>query len=110
MADPYRVLGLPPDSTDEVIRRQYLTLVRAHTPERAPERFAAIREAYEKLREQIRRDYAGNYVGIAEGRLIAVAPSFNEVRAAIENLKPEPEYFLIFPADEEPPFEPYDNL
>jgi len=55
MADPYSVLGLPPDSTDEVIRRQYLTLVRAYTPERAPERFAAIREAYEKLRDPVRR-------------------------------------------------------
>jgi hypothetical protein len=68
------------------------------------------RQAYEKLREQIRRDYAGKYVGIAEGRLITVAANFNEVRAAIENLKPAPEYFLIFPAGEEPPFEPYDNF
>jgi hypothetical protein len=68
------------------------------------------REAYEKLREKIHRDCAGKYVGIAEGRLIAVAPSFDEVRAAIEDLKPEPEYFLIFPADEEPLFEPYDSF
>ena len=50
MPDPYLVLGLAPDSTDDVIRRQYLSLVRTHTPERDPERFMAIREAYEKLR------------------------------------------------------------
>jgi hypothetical protein len=67
------------------------------------------RQAYEKLREQIRRDYAGKYVGIAEGRLIAAATTFEDVQAAIEQLQPVPEYFLIFPADEEPPFEPYDD-
>jgi curved DNA-binding protein CbpA len=50
MSDPYVVLGLAPDSTDDVIRRRYLSLVRTHTPERDPERFVAIREAYEKLR------------------------------------------------------------
>jgi hypothetical protein len=67
------------------------------------------RQAYEKLREQIRRDYAGKYVGIGEGRLIAAATTFENVQAAIEQLQPVPEYFLIFPADEEPPFEPYDD-
>jgi len=51
MADPYTVLGLALDSTDEAIRRRYLQLVRTYTPERAPERFAAIREAYDKLRD-----------------------------------------------------------
>jgi curved DNA-binding protein CbpA len=55
MSDPYTVLGLALDSTDEAIRRRYLQLVRAYTPERAPERFAAIREAYEKLRDPISR-------------------------------------------------------
>lgn len=55
MSDPYHILGLPYDSTDETIRRRYLTLVRTHTPEREPERFAAIREAYDKLRDPIGR-------------------------------------------------------
>jgi hypothetical protein len=67
------------------------------------------RQAYEKLRDQIRRDYAGQYVGIAEGRLIAAANTFEEVEAAMEKLQPVPEYSLIFPADDEPPFEPYDD-
>ena len=67
------------------------------------------RRAYEKLRERIRRDYAGQYVGIAEGRLIAAAATYNEVEAAIEKLTPMPEYYLIFPADDEPLFEPYYN-
>ncbi len=55
MSDPYSILDLPLDSTDETIRRRYLTLVRTHTPEREPERFAAIREAYDKLRDPISR-------------------------------------------------------
>jgi len=55
MSDPYTVLGLALDSTDEAIRRRYLQLVRTYTPERAPERFAAIREAYDKLRDPISR-------------------------------------------------------
>ena len=51
MADPYEILGLSPDSDDEAIRRRYLELVRQYTPERHPERFAAVRQAYESLRD-----------------------------------------------------------
>jgi|SRR6516165_2459745 curved DNA-binding protein CbpA len=51
MEDPYAVLGLPPGSDDESIRRRYLELVRRFSPEHHPERFAAIRAAYEKLRD-----------------------------------------------------------
>jgi curved DNA-binding protein CbpA len=51
MSDPYEVLGLSSDSDDEAIRRRYLELVRQFTPERAPEKFAAIRQAYESLRD-----------------------------------------------------------
>jgi hypothetical protein len=68
------------------------------------------RQAYEKLRAQIRRDYAGQYIGIAEGRLIAAAATYEEVQAAIEKLKPTPEYYLIFEAEDEPLFEPFDNF
>jgi curved DNA-binding protein CbpA len=55
MPDPYTILGLTTDSSDDVIRRRYLTLVRTYTPDRAPERFAAIRQAYEKLRDPVSR-------------------------------------------------------
>src|SRR6516164_8206814 len=51
MADPYQVLNLPADSDDETIRRRYLELVRQFPPERHPEKFAAVRQAYEKLRD-----------------------------------------------------------
>jgi curved DNA-binding protein CbpA len=51
MADPYAVLGLPADSDDEMIRRRYLQLVRQFSPEQHPEQFAAVRQAYESLRD-----------------------------------------------------------
>jgi curved DNA-binding protein CbpA len=51
VTDPYAVLGLPPDSDDEAIRRRYLELVRQYSPEHHPEKFAAVRAAYESLRD-----------------------------------------------------------
>jgi curved DNA-binding protein CbpA len=51
MTDAYAVLGLPPDSDDAAIRRRYLELVRQFSPEHHPEKFAAIRAAYEQLKD-----------------------------------------------------------
>jgi curved DNA-binding protein CbpA len=51
MSDPYQVLGLPADADDEAIRRRYLELVKQYTPEQHPQRFAAVRAAYESLRD-----------------------------------------------------------
>ena len=51
MSNPYTVLGLLADSDDETIRRRYLELEKQYSPEHAPEKFAAIRAAYEKLRD-----------------------------------------------------------
>lgn len=66
---------------------------------------AVHRRLYEAHREQIRRDYAGKYVTLAEGRILAVTPTFAEGRAAVERRQPVPEYYLIFPADMEPAFD-----
>ena len=55
MTDAYAVLGLPADSDDETIRRRYLELVRQYSPEHHPEKFAAVRAAYEQLRDQATR-------------------------------------------------------
>ena len=55
MADPYEVLGLEPGSGDGVVRRRYLELVRQYPPDREPERFAAIRKAYDQLRDPVAR-------------------------------------------------------
>jgi DnaJ-class molecular chaperone len=55
MTDAYEVLGVAPGSTEEQIRQRYLELVRQYPPERHPDRFAAIRQAYEALRDPIHR-------------------------------------------------------
>lgn len=55
MNDPFATLGLPPDAGDEEIRSRYLELVRAHPPERSPQRFAEIRAAYDALRDPVAR-------------------------------------------------------
>jgi curved DNA-binding protein CbpA len=51
MTDPYTVLGVEPDVDDDTIRRRYLDLVRQFPPERHPDRFAAVRAAYERLKD-----------------------------------------------------------
>ncbi len=55
MADPYETLGLTRTSSDAEIRRRYLELVRQFPPERDAERFAAIRHAYDQLRDPVSR-------------------------------------------------------
>jgi curved DNA-binding protein CbpA len=51
MSDPYQVLGLSADSDDDAIRRRYLELVKQFSPEKHPEKFAQVRQAYESLRD-----------------------------------------------------------
>lgn len=51
MSDPYEILGLDDDADDEAIRRRYLELVKKFPPEQNPEKFAAVRAAYESLRD-----------------------------------------------------------
>ncbi len=50
MADPYAVLGLPPDPSDADVRAAYLAQVREFPPEQQPERAAAVRAAYDRLK------------------------------------------------------------
>ncbi|MFO0847494.1 MAG: J domain-containing protein [Gemmataceae bacterium] len=51
MPTPYDILGLPPDAPDEAIRQRYLQLTREFPPEQHPQRFAAVRAAYEKIKD-----------------------------------------------------------
>ena len=55
MDDYFEVLGLTKDASEAEIRQRYLELVRAFSPERAPERFAAIHAAYSALRDPTKR-------------------------------------------------------
>ena len=55
MSDPYEQLGLRPSADETEIRQRYLELVRQFPPDRAPERFAEIRAAYDALRDPVTR-------------------------------------------------------
>ena len=48
--DPYAVLSVKPEDTDEVIRARYLELVKQFTPDHHPDKFGAIRVAYEQVK------------------------------------------------------------
>lgn len=71
MSDPYLTLGVPPDAEDARIHEAYLAAVKACPPERDPERFAQVREAYEAIRT--RRDR------LAHELFDHAAPSVREV-------------------------------
>jgi len=59
MQDPYLILCVPRDATDEVIHQAYLTAVHDYPAERDPQAFQAIRSAYETIRTQkLRLEYA----------------------------------------------------
>jgi len=54
MRDPYLILGLGRDADDAAVETAYLEGIKRCPPERDPERFQALRAAYESLRT--RRD------------------------------------------------------
>ncbi len=55
MIDPYQVLNLPRHASEVEVRQRYLELVREFPPDRAAERFAEIRAAYDAIRDPVRR-------------------------------------------------------
>jgi curved DNA-binding protein CbpA len=55
VTNPYEILGIAPQANDSEIRNRYLQLVREFPPDRAPERFAQIRGAYDELRDPLVR-------------------------------------------------------
>ena len=55
MVDPYSVLDVSPDIDETALRLRYLELVRQNPPEKCPQQFAEIREAYEQLRDPVKR-------------------------------------------------------
>lgn len=47
---PYEILGIEATATEREAKRRYQQLIREFTPEHSPEKFAAIREAYETIK------------------------------------------------------------
>ena len=52
MKDPYLRLGVAEDADDATIHAAYLAAIQACPPDRDPEHFAAIRQAYETIKTQ----------------------------------------------------------
>ncbi len=52
MIDPFELLKVPESAGNEEIRAAYLARVREFPPERAPQHFQAIREAYDRIRTE----------------------------------------------------------
>jgi curved DNA-binding protein CbpA len=50
--NPYDILGLTPGVDDAAIRSAYLDLVRRYPPDHHPQRFAAVSEAYQILKDE----------------------------------------------------------
>ena len=76
MTEPHEVLGLDSGADSAAVRRRYLELVRQFPPDREPERFAAVRNAYDQLRDPRAR---------MQKRLFEIAPreSLEEISAEI---------------------------
>jgi curved DNA-binding protein CbpA len=52
MKDPYRILDVTREATDDEIHQAYLAKVQAFPPDRHPVQFQAVRKAYETLKTQ----------------------------------------------------------
>jgi hypothetical protein len=76
------------------------------TDNRFDEELELNRRAYAELCDQIRREYAGKYVGLAFGRVMAADTDYDTVVAAMDALDPPPACALVFPAESEPFFDP----
>ena len=50
--NPYDRLGIETDADDQTVRSAYLEAIKRFPPERFPERFTAISEAYQALKDE----------------------------------------------------------
>jgi curved DNA-binding protein CbpA len=55
MTDPFEILGVSHQASEAEVRRRYLELVREFPPDRAPEKFAEIRAAFDAVRDPLAR-------------------------------------------------------
>ena len=55
MVNARAILGVGPDAGEEAIRAAYLSKVKEYPPEKSPQEFEKIRDAYDTLRDPRRR-------------------------------------------------------
>jgi curved DNA-binding protein CbpA len=97
--DPYILFGLPSheDLADDQVRLRYLQLIREFPPEQNPAQFAAIREAYEKIRTVHSRAKYRLFDAGAEETLDQIIEEVDRTMA-----RPRPTLMQLFEAIETP--------
>ncbi len=80
MNDPFAILGIDETATDEAIREAYMAAIRTSPPDRDPEGFRRIREAYEQLRDPERRIALRLFGPAPVADLMALADGFPAAR------------------------------
>jgi curved DNA-binding protein CbpA len=65
-------MGVALTATSEEVRAAYVRLVREHPPDRDPETFEAVRDAYEALRDPDRRAALGVLSGNPDAPLVSL--------------------------------------
>ncbi len=82
-----RILGLSPTATADDVRAAYLREVKAHPPDRDPESFEKLRDAYETLRDPGRQAALALLAGDPEAPLVSLLDGEPPVRRFVG---PEP--------------------
>ena len=93
MTDPYKVLGISPDATDEQVKSAYRDLAKKYHPDNyvnnplsdlAQEKMKDINEAYDMIMTQ-RRQGGGAYGGAGYSGRSASSSQFSDIRQLIRN-------------------------
>jgi DnaJ-domain-containing protein 1 len=53
--DPFQVLGIGEQATDDQVRQAYLNKVKQFPPDKEPEEFERVRDAYDQIKDPRRR-------------------------------------------------------
>ncbi|MBR2259845.1 MAG: SEC-C domain-containing protein [Blautia sp.] len=67
MEQYYAILGIEKGASEKELKRAYVRQIRLHTPEKDPEGFRKIRDAYEKLTQTDPQDEEASFAPVEEG-------------------------------------------
>lgn len=68
------------------------------------------KQAWNTLRAQVRREYAGKFVALAFGRIVGSDLRVDRLTAVVESLDPKPVHYEIFPAETDPLFDSVESI
>ena len=94
MTDPYKVLGVSPDASDDEIKKAYRELAKKYHPDNyvnnplsdlAAEKMKEINEAYDKIVSDRRNGYSGGYSSGSSSTSGSSANGFSKAREYIFN-------------------------